>query len=143
MIHVISLKNMTIDVFLKGYQVWYQYIRFDEGIFCEFTILYNPFYVDYLFNSVKKKIYKTKCMFIPLRICHFLIHNNSIFDIFYDKRSIFSNIKVHLSGEKNQNKTKTLTVLQKQLKMLFLLKECLIGRCKFSLAMLWSFKIGF
>lgn len=75
-------------------------------------------------------------MFIPLRICHFLIHNNSIFDIFYDKRSIFSNIKVHLSGEKNQNKTKTLTVLQKQLKMLFLLKECLIGRCKFSLAML-------
>lgn len=75
-------------------------------------------------------------MFIPLRICHFLIHNNSIFDIFYDKRSIFSNIKVHLSGEKNQNKTKTLTVLQKQLKMLFFLKECLIGRCKFSLAML-------
>lgn len=75
-------------------------------------------------------------MFIPLGICHFLIHNNSILDIFYDKRSIFSNIKVHLSGEKNQNKTKTLTVLQKQLKMLFLLKECLIGRCKFSLAML-------
>lgn len=76
-------------------------------------------------------------MFIPLRICHFLIHNNSIFDIFYDKRSIFSNIKVHLSGEKNPNKTKTLTVLQKTTKtMLFSLKECLIGRCKFSLAML-------
>lgn len=43
---------MTIGLFRKGYQVWYQYIRFDDGKIVIYFIFHSTWII--LLNSVKE-----------------------------------------------------------------------------------------